>query len=283
MAPYILMLKGAHMITADFHVHSNFSGDGKFTMEEMINQAIKLGLKTLCFTDHIDYDYPKEYEYSFEFNVDEYVHKLELMKDKYQSQIEILTGIELGLQTHIVDSMEALIKSYPFDFVIGSLHLIDNIDPYYPQYWEGRTQEAAIMRCFEAMKECCSAYQGFNVLGHIDYIVRYAPSNKQQYKEYSYPYYADIIDEILKIILKHGKGIEVNTSGYKYGLGHPHPKTEILKRYKELGGEIITIGSDAHKPEHLSYDFSSVKELLQSLGYSYYTIFKAGKPIMIKL
>lgn len=271
------------MISSDFHVHSDFSSDSKAPMEEMINQAIKLGLKTLCFTDHMDYDYPKEYEYSFNFDLDKYVKKLELMKEKYKSQIDILTGIELGLQPHIVDSMEALINSYSFDFVIGSIHVVDKIDPYYPQYWEGRTEEEAILRCFEVIHECCQAYQGFNVCGHIDYIVRYAPSSKPHYKKYKYPYYADIIDEILKTLLSHGKGIEVNTSGYKYGLGHTHPTTEILKRYKELGGEIITIGSDAHKPEHLCYDFSTVRGLLKSLGYKYYTTFKSGKPSMVKL
>ncbi|NLJ96720.1 MAG: histidinol phosphate phosphatase, partial [Clostridiales bacterium] len=167
--------------------------------------------------------------------------------------------------------------------VIGSIHLVDHIDPYYPQYWEERTEEEGILRCFETIKECCSLYQGFDVCGHLDYIVRYAPSSKAQYKEYPYSYYKDLLDEILKTLLSHGKGIEINTSGYKYCLGHPHPKKEILKRYKELGGEIITIGSDAHKPEHLSYDFSKAKELLKSLGYKYYTTFKAGKPTMIKL
>lgn len=271
------------MITADFHVHSDFSSDGKAKMEDMINHAIKLGLKTLCFTDHMDYDYPKIYKHTFQFNIQEYLDALHIMKERYSSKIEILTGIELGMQPHVIDAMETLINSYPFDFIIGSVHVVDKIDPYYPQYWEQKTEEEGILKCFETIKKCCEIYQGFHVCGHIDYIVRYAPSSRIQYREYSYPYYADIIDEILKTLLKHGKGIEVNTSGYKYGLGHPHPKTEILKRYKELGGEIITIGSDAHLPEHLCYDFDRVTTLLKELGYRYYSIFRKGKPIMIKL
>lgn len=271
------------MIKSDFHIHSNFSSDCETPMEDMINQAIKLGLKTLCFTDHMDYDYPEEYEYSFVFDIDKYLDKLELMNEKYHSQIEILRGIELGLQNHVIDSMTNLINSHSFDFIIGSIHLVDKMDPYYPHYWEEKTEEEGILRCFHTIKEACEIYQGFHVCGHIDYIVRYAPSSKVKYHEYDYHYYQDVIDEILKTLIKHEKGIEINTSGYKYGLGHPHPKTEVLKRYKELGGEIITIGSDAHKPEHLAYNFQHAGELLKSLGYDYHTVFKKGKPIMIKL
>jgi histidinol-phosphatase (PHP family) len=205
------------------------------------------------------------------------------MKEKYKSQIEILTGVELGIQTHVIDRMETLVNTFPFDFIIGSVHVVDHIDPYYPEYWENKTEEEGILRCFKAIKEACLSFHGFHVCGHIDYIIRYAPSSKIQYKEYSYPYYSDVLDEILKTLLEHGKGIEANTSGYKYGLGHPHPKTEILKRYKELGGDIITIGSDAHLPEHLCYDFDRIAQLLKDIGYKYYTTFKEGKPLMEKL
>jgi histidinol-phosphatase (PHP family) len=271
------------MITADFHVHSNFSSDGKASLEDMIGQGIRLGLKTLCFTDHMDYDYPSEYKYSFQLEIEDYLQKLELMKEKYKSQIEILTGIELGIQPQVIDRMNELVSKYSFDFIIGSVHVVDQIDPYYLKYWENGSEEDGIIKCFRAIKDGCESYSGFNVCGHIDYIVRYAPSTKLKYNEYSYSYYADVLDEILKTLLKHGKGIEVNTSGYKYGLGHPHPKTEVLKRYKELGGEIITIGSDAHLPEHLCFDFERVTALLKSIGYRYYTIFKEGKPIMKKL
>ena len=271
------------MICADLHVHSNFSSDGKAKMEDMIDKAIKLGLKTLCFTDHMDYDYPKIYDYSFQFDIDNYLKKLQILKEKYKSQIEILIGLELGMQPHISDSMYKLINSFPFDFIIGSIHIVNQMDPYYPQYWENITEEEGIVKCFEEIQKCCEIYQGFHVCGHIDYVVRYAPSSKIKYQEYSYPYYKDVLDEILKTLLNHGKGIEVNTSGYKYGFGHPHPKTEILKRYKELGGEIITIGSDAHLPQHLCYDFDKAEALLKNLGYKYYTIFKEGKPNMIKL
>lgn len=269
------------MIKSDYHVHSDFSSDGKASMEQMVEQAIRLGLTRLCFTDHMDYDYPQQMSgYDFMFNIEVYRKKLSEIKEKYRSRIEILTGIELGLQPHIADRMSMLTDRCPFDFIIGSTHVADHMDPYYPQYWAGRTKEEGIETFYRTIVENCKVYQGFHVCGHIDYIVRYAPDTKPCYKEYSYERYSDVLDEILKVLLSYGKGIELNTAGYKYGLGHPHPKKEILKRYRELGGEIITIGSDAHRPEHLGNDFERAAELLRSLGYRYYTVFIQGQPVM---
>ena len=118
----------------------------------------------------------------------------------------------------------------------------------------------------------------FDVYGHIDYVVRYGP-NKNQF--YSYKKFSDIIDEILKKIISTGHGIEINTAGFKYRLGHPNPTEDIIKRYHELGGEIITIGSDGHKPEHLAYDFNKIPALLNSCGFDYYTVFEGRKPVNI--
>jgi histidinol-phosphatase (PHP family) len=124
------------------------------------------------------------------------------------------------------------------------------------------------------------AIKDFDVLGHIDYIVRYG---KEKEKYYSYTKFSDEIDEILKYLIAHGKGIELNTAGFKYGLGFCHPHPEILKRYCELGGEIITIGADGHKPEHIAYDFEKVAPILRECGFKYYTEFKERKPVFKQL
>jgi histidinol-phosphatase (PHP family) len=274
------------MIKADYHVHSNFSSDGKASMEQMIEQAIKLGLKKLCFTDHMDYDYPAQMSgYNFEFDPAEYVKKLEEMKLRYRDRLQILTGIELGLQPHLKERLTALTSSYPFDFFIGSSHVVDHIDPFYPEYWDGKTTEEGIRHYFESIIDNCRSFHSFHVYGHIDYIIRYIPGQAQAAQKISYHYsdYSDVLDEVLKTIISYGKGIEVNTAGLKYGLGFAHPKKEVLKRYKELGGEIITVGSDAHSPEHLAYDFDCVPELLKDIGFQYYTTFEQGKPVFEKL
>jgi histidinol-phosphatase (PHP family) len=164
------------MITADFHVHSCFSSDGKATMEEMIEQAIKLGLKKLCFTDHMDYDYPKQPEgLNFEFDSAHYTKRLEELKLRYRGKLDILAGIELGLQPHLKERLTALTQSYPYDFFIGSSHVVDHVDPYFPQYWKKRTTEEGIRAYFESIIENCRVFQGFHVYGHIDYIIRYLP------------------------------------------------------------------------------------------------------------
>lgn len=277
------------MILADYHVHSDFSSDSTAPMEQMIEQAIQLGLKRICFTDHMDYDYPKEHGYSFLFEPDAYIKRLEDLKARYHKKIKLLTGIELGLQPHLTDRLTALTKSYPFDFIIGSSHLVDRIDPYYPEYWKDKTKEEGIFRYFESIIENCRAYSDFHVYGHIDYIIRYVPEcyydseNGRKKADYSYGDYTDILDEVLKTILSGGHGIEINTAGLKYGIGYPHPKKEILMRYLELGGELITIGSDAHKPEHLCYDFNLIPDFLKELGFRYYAVFEQGKPVYEKL
>ena len=271
------------MIIADYHVHTSFSSDSKAPAEHMIKRAIELGFQKICITDHMDYDYPEVNEYPFVFDPDAYVKELEDLKKRYYKQIDVLMGIELGLQPHLTDKLNKLINSYPFDFVIGSSHVVDHFDPYYPKYWENRTNKDGIFRYFESITENCKAFQGFNVYGHIDYIIRYAPSITEKKADYSYSDYADILDEVFKTIISYGKGIEINSAGLKYGLGYPHPKPEVLKRYKELGGELITIGSDAHKPEHLGYDFHLMPDLLKSLGYRYYATFVHGKAEYVKL
>lgn len=273
------------MITADYHVHTDFSSDSTAPMEQMIERGIELGLSRICITDHMDYDYPPVSEYTFLFDPVKYRDKLDKMESRFGKQIEILTGIELGLQPHLTDRLTELTKSIPFDFIIGSSHVVDGMDPYYPEYWNNRTVKEGITRYFESILENCKAFLGFHVYGHLDYIIRYLPGQlKAAVKiDYSYADYADLLDEILKTLIINGKGIEVNTSGLKYGHAYPHPRPEILKRYRELGGELITIGSDAHKPEHLCYDFSVIPDMLKSLGYRYYATFLQGKPVYEKL
>ncbi|WP_167959322.1 histidinol-phosphatase HisJ family protein [Anaerosporobacter faecicola] len=268
------------MIQSDYHMHSSFSDDSEATMDSMIQRSIELGLHTICFTDHMDLDFPIEFGGGFIFNTEIYVERLAALREKYADKINILCGVEYGLRPYLKDAFHHLTEVNTFDFIIGSSHLVGKIDPYQPSYWEGITEEQGITKYLEAIYANVKTFDDFDVYGHIDYAVRYAPNRN---KNYSYEKYADLIDAIFTTLIQKGKGIEVNTAGYKYGLGHPHPQTDLLKRYKELGGELITIGSDAHKPEHIGYDFVKAEDLLKSLGYSYYTIYQNRKPEFITL
>ena len=164
--------------------------------------------------------------------------------------------------------------------MIGSVHVVHGMDPYYGEIFEGRSDEEVYKETFLATLENLDAVSSFDVLGHLDYVVRYG---KCQARQYSYKKYAQEIDEILKKVIAMGKGIELNTARWKYGLAFCHPNPEILCRYKELGGEIITVGSDAHKPEHVAYDFQKAADVLKACGFKYYTEFQDRKPIFKQL
>lgn len=271
------------MITGDFHMHTAFSTDSDAALESMAEGALKKGLDTICITDHMDQDYPFYEgmgENAFLFDVETYFAQLKTLQKQYEGKLEIRIGIELGLQPHLGKFCKEITEKYPFDFVIGSLHVVDQKDPYYREAFSDLTDAELYRLTFQKMLECLKNVETFDVLGHLDYIVRYGT---YQAKEYSYASFAPYLDEILKKVIEMGKGIELNTAGLKYGLGFCHPHPDVLKRYRELGGEIITVGSDGHKPEHVAYEFQKAGQILQECGFRYYTHFKGRKPDFIRL
>lgn len=267
------------MIICDFHNHTSFSADSDSSPESMIEQAIHSGLQYLCMTDHMDPDFPIP-AYDFTFDLPTYFQKHKELRKHYGNRITLLTGIELGLQPHISKNLKSITEQWDFDFIIGSSHIIDRLDPYNPDYWNGISEEEGIRHYFESILINIKTFNDIDVYGHIDYIIRYAPQKAQNY---SYRIYQEILDEILKTCISKNIGLELNTAGLKYGLGFAHPHTDILKRYRELGGEILTIGSDGHRPEHLAYDFHKVPSILEDCGFRYYTIFRKRKPEFIRL
>jgi len=277
------------MIQADMHMHTWFSTDSEACPRDMADEAVRKGLKTICFTDHFDKD---DLEWGEEgiFDVDAYFVEMQKLQEEYAGKLNIRIGIELGLRTYLKDYYEELTKKYPFDFVIGSVHNVPykkdaegNIlytDPAAEKLFTDRTDKKAYRLMMETTLENVRTSECFQTLGHLDYVVRYGKSRE---KEYSYTDYADIIDEILKLLIEKEKGLEVNSAGLKYGLPFAHPHPDVLKRYRELGGEIITIGADAHKPEHIAYDFAKAEEILKSCGFKYYTEFFEQKPVFKQL
>lgn len=264
---------------SDFHLHSHFSSDSEASPETMVQQAIRLGMKEMCFTDHYDVDFPGETDL-FLFDIKDYFDCLHLLKEKYRSKIDIRIGIELGLQTHVKDHCEKIVSEHMFDFVIGSVHVVNAQDPYYPAYYEGRSEQECYREYFETVLENLIKIDGYDVIGHMDYIVRYGP-NKNKF--YSYEAYRDILECILHTCIEKGIGLELNTGGLAYELGYPNPHPDLLRRYHDLGGEIVTVGSDAHTPKRLGFQFEQAKELLKNCGFHYYTVFNGRKPQFVKL
>lgn len=269
-------------ILTDYHLHSSFSGDSDTPMEKMVERGIAMGMEAMCFTEHMDMDYPysKGEKGIFELDTDAYVHGFRHCKEKYGGQIRLHFGIELGIQPHLAGKLEAYVKKYPFEFVIASSHVCNGKDPYYADFYKGRTQEAAYREYFQSILDNLKVFHDYDIYGHLDYVVRYGPEKD---RGYSYGKYGDILDKILCHLVESGNGIEVNTGAIPHGLKELNPSTDILKRYRNLGGEIITVGSDAHAPERIGEGFERVADILKSCGYKYYTVFADRKPEFIKL
>lgn len=263
----------------DFHLHSNFSIDSKATMEEMVVSGIKGNLKGMCFTDHIDLDRDVK-KTDVNFISKDYFKSISNLKHKYMDDIEIYSGIELGMQPELTKIYNNLVEINPLDFVIMSIHNIDGKDIYFDDFVNSLSPKEALKKYYDTMYICVKDFNNFDTLGHIDFIDRYFDdfSAIPKYEEFSL-----IIDNILKTLIDKGKGLEVNTAGLKYGLDYFHPKIQILNRYKDLGGEIITLGSDSHSPKYIGYEFFRTKEVLKKFGFNYISIFKERKMINIKI
>lgn len=261
-------------IRADYHMHSNHSGDSDESMESMILKGIELGFENICFTEHHDIDFPYDEvtpEGTFELNTDSYLYELLGLRNKYADKINVLFGVELGIQSHLKRELALYAKAYDFDYIIASKHILEGKDPYYIENFEGRSDEEIYRKYFTDMLNDLKAFNNFDVLGHLDYIVRYGKSKDA---EYSYSKYQDVIDPILDKLIDMEKGLEINTGGLRDGLKEPNPCVDVLKRYHELGGEIITIGSDAHEAKNIGYEFARAKDILLECGFKYYSTFE---------
>ena len=263
---------------ADVHMHCGFSNDSETRPEDMVESAIAKGLSVICFTDHYDKD---NLDWGDEaiFDVESYFQKMIELQEEYRDQIDIRIGAEIGMQPYLAEYYQDFMAQHPFDVVIGSVHSVLEHDVAL-DFFQKHSDPEGYKIYFEEMLQDVQKIKSYDVLGHLDYIVRYS---NQGSKGFDLNDYMDIIEEILKQVIAHGKGIEMNMSGLKYGLGAPHPQPEIIKRYRELGGEIITVGADGHIPEHIAYDYHLADDILKSCGFKYYTEFKGRKPLFVKI
>lgn len=259
---------------SDYHIHTRYSSDSSEEPENVVLAALKAGLSQICFTDHMDLDYPatKEYENpAFRFDIPAYYKELSLLRERYKDRLTVKIGMELGLAPYLKERNKALTRMADFDFIIGSTHLIDGQDPYYPSFWEGLHPDKVVEKYFLATLDNIKSFADFDVYGHLDYITRYVPDKNYAF---SYRKHAGILDSVLKLLIEGGHGIELNTSPLYKGLSAPNPGRDILVRYRELGGEIITLGSDAHKAENTAACFPAARDILTDCGFKYYAVYE---------
>lgn len=264
---------------ADYHIHTRFSGDSEADVDKVIQSAIKKGMTHMAITDHNDFEYENG---TFELDVEKYFEYMSKKKIEYKSDISLSIGIECGLEPKFYNRINKLVSSYDFDFVIGSSHTINGRDPYYKEYFENRPVHDAMVEYLTSISENVDIFDNFDVYGHLDYMMRYAPISAEE-KRYDYAEYAELFDNILTKLIAKGKGIEINTSPLKSGLYDTNPNLQVVRRYAELGGKIITVGSDAHQPEHIGHSFDVAEQMLKDTGFTYFNVFENRKPMNISL
>jgi len=266
------------MSMPDQHMHTNFSpdADATATFESYIEQAELQGISSLTFTDHVDLDTPVSL---FQIIPDYYAYRTRLNQLQKNTNVTLNMGVEIGYQPHLNEAYDTFLNAHNFDFIIMSIHVGDGLDFYNGDFFKEKTQEKAFQRYFEIVLNAVKNYDHYDVVGHLDYIIRYALETN----DYDFKAYQPMIDEILNIIIEKQKGIELNMSGLRYGLKHTHPKLDLIKRYQALGGEIITLGSDAHHPKDYRADFDQGIALLKTAGFDKITVFKQRKKHFITI
>ena len=259
----------------DFHMHSRISFDGHDTGEALARAALKNGLKEICFTDHLDYD-PLEQMGVLAFDTQAYNAEYDALEIP---GLTIRRGMEFGLTPDNVAQMQQDLLRRPFDFVLGSIHFVDDLDVYYPEWWQGKTVFQAERRYLEATLECARIHNDFDVLAHLTYIGK--TTSHPNPRSVPYTEHREIVDEIFRVLIAKGKGLEMNSSGVDR-CGGFLPTADYFRRFKELGGEIVTIGSDAHRCDRVGqYSFEACEILKDIFGYV--CTFESRKPVFHKL
>ncbi|MBC8532271.1 histidinol-phosphatase HisJ family protein [Gehongia tenuis] len=263
----------------DHHSHSLFSADSDAAMADMAAAARRTGLSGILFTEHIDLNHPSEKEGLF-FSVDMPGYRQAIEETRAENPDMIIgMGLEVGLTG---PENQAYFKTPGLDFAIASLHVVHGKDPYDGAYYEGKTRHEAYLEYLEAMAEMMPYAEGASVLGHIGYAAKAAPyaagAAAMGYEEFGM-----VLDEILRRAVRYNLGLELNTSGYDSPAGHGLPSVDILARYRELGGRILTLGSDAHEPGDVGRHFKRALMDARAAGFMEIAVFSAMSPRFIAI
>lgn len=285
---------------ADYHLHCEYSDDSNEPMENQIQEAITLGLDEMCFTDHVDYGIKRDWDdpegiiirHAIEHgkevdlvlanvNYPKYFEALNMYQKKYASSISIKKGLEFGIQSITVDAYEKLYASYQddLDFILFSMHQVNNLEFWTQDFQKEKTQKQYNDEYYKEIYQTMQIFHHYSCLAHLDLLARYDENGI-----YPFENEKDIIAEILKYAIRDGKGIEINTSSWKYGLKDTQPSRAILKLYKDLGGKIITVGSDAHETKYLASHIEDAYAILKNeIGINEICTFDHMQPIFHKI
>ena len=257
---------------ADYHMHSQFSCDARTTMADMCRACVEARMEEIAFTDHLDV-HPLDDCPGF-YRPDAYFAELARCREMFGVRLTIRAGVEVGDSHRFADEIAKVVRAYPYDFALGSVHWIGDEAPFGPAFFQKHEADWAWTGYFREMTGLAGA-EDYDVVAHFDLIKR---EGTEFYGAMRHDDYTDVVREILKGLIGRGKGIEINCAGWRKSSNEPSPGLAILKWYAELGGEILTIGSDAHRPMHVALRWDDALALAREAGLRWLTTFEGRKP-----
>lgn len=264
----------------DFHIHTDVSPDAKQSLGDAVARARQLGITHMAVTDHHELLTGGYYDSWKIKDLQSYSNAIKSYNDKYDD-IYVAVGIEIGHVNRKAKEIKDVLDTIDFDFVISSAHFIDEVDPYFPEYFAGKPKHETYYNYLKEIRDSIDVMDDrVSVLGHIGYAARYSP-----YEDYKLRYedFSEIIDEILLKTIKRGFGIELNTSNYGRKLDELMPPVSIVNRYRQLGGEIITIGSDSHTSADIGKAYNTARQIALDAGFKKVCVYKNLEPEFIDL
>lgn len=261
----------------DFHVHSIYSADCKFSIERMATEAIKRKIKLIYIADHFELSEITGHDMTFDLN--EYKKEIQRVNKKLP-EIEVLSALELGCDKSQFARFNELINEDPLDMIIMSTHKVGDVYLSNEKFYSEKHTLSIYEEYYSEILENIKSFDNFDVLGHLDLIDKF---KDRYYMDLEFGKYKNLVSDILKELIKRDKALEINTAGYHTILGRPYPKMEVLTMYKKLGGEKLIIGSDAHKPDLIGFKHKSLINTIKRLGFANITIYRKRKAHLVRL
>ncbi len=265
----------------DSHTHSDNSPDAQHSVTFMCEKAIAQKVLGLCITDHCELrTYEQEH---YETRIAQSVFEARKARKIFNGRLSVRCGIELSDILYDPAHVQRLLEQYTFDLVLASQHnTADGTDIYYTNFkeWSATDVDTYLQWYFETLI-ALAKWNNFDILAHLTYPVRYITGvHKISVDLHRYD---DQIDTLLRILVQNGKGIEINTSGLGQELGDTMPPLTYVKRYRELGGEYITLGSDAHTADAIGHGIQAGMQMLLDSGFQYFTFYEERCPLQMKI
>lgn len=267
------------MLPHDYHLHSHYSCDCQATMAEMCAAAVERGLAEIGFSEHYDLFSGEPDNCRDFFRLEPWAAELEQVRAAFDGRLTVRAGIEIG-EPHLFQAeARALLARYPFDYVLGSLHWVGPNSIFDPGYFKARSAKEAFRLFYEELARV-TAVGDFDILSHFDVPVRTAHAVYGRYKPLDH---RDYLRPVLRNCVERGLALDLNTAALRRRANTLTPGLEILKEYVALGGERITLGSDAHRPQHVGAGLDVALQVARAAGLKYLTHFEQRQARLVPL